>query len=197
MKTKLVLNKWVPKMAPATVNKELEEMFLMALDAWLTTVAKEGGGSPWSGETLGSLRPVADFLDKKRVIGLGSTVLEDRINSRVIQTYEDWFKFKKGQSWRFHLTKFGKKTDLIKTPDLGAKVQKSHFNVDLLRDLAIFRFSFEPQIYQFLKNEKTRGISHSAPWKALEKGRKAYKATLKQLYANSVRLKKWGIKRIR
>lgn len=182
MKTQITLPKIrIPR--AKGVADELNRIHLTGVDAWLGTVARLAGGGPWSGESLGSLRPVADVLRAYAIFGDGPVILEQRIAGRKIQSEDDWKRFPK--HWRYHLSTSGEATTQIKTPELGAQVQAP--GVKFFRDgtRRIFRFEFDVKIFQFAVNEKGKSLSLSSPWESFEAGRKAYKETVQKEYKES------------
>jgi len=189
MKTVLNLPKFKIDRAKG-VAKELEKIHLLGVDSWVTTVAMAAGGWPWSGESLGSLRPVVAMLKRKGVTDNAGPALESRINDRVIKTYRDWFSLKRqNRYWRFHLTISGKPTKKIKTPELGADRQRLFYKFTSDGVGRKFTFSFNPQIYQFRVNEYRGDKSHNSPWRSFEQGMQAYNARVQYEVEHSEFLK--------
>jgi hypothetical protein len=189
MKTTLKLPKFKIDRAKG-VAKELERIHLLGVDSWVTTVAAAAGGTPWSGESLGSLRPVVEALRRKGVQDNAGPFLEHRINDRVIKTYRDWFALKRqNRWWRFHLSISGKVTKKIKTPELGADRQRLFYKFESEGVGRKFTFTFNPQIYQFRLNENFRDKSYTSPWHSFEQGMKAYNERVLYEVEHSVFLK--------
>jgi hypothetical protein len=145
------------------VADELKRIHYLGVNNWVAVVAVTGGGIPWSGESLGSLRPVVDFLEKRGIIG-AREVLEDRIAGRVIQTVDQWNRFPK--DWRFHLTSSGSLTEALKSPELGAQTQEGNFEFKTDGTRRIYTFNFDISIFQFKINEEQASISHTSPWRS-------------------------------